>query len=366
MNAIIGMANIASMKLDGLNEGAKEELKDHLNQINTSSQHLLGLLNDILDLSKIEAGKIDISMETFNLNELASEVEAIIRPRAEEKSLDFTVDIEDFGNNMYISDVLRLRQVLLNLLGNAAKFTPWGKSISFAILCVEEEETRAKFTFLVADTGIGMTNEERAMLFKPFEQGSAHIGRVYGGTGLGLSISHNIVKLLGGEGIVCKSAKDSGSIFTFDLWLKKSEEKYAPLDEETITFPPDMKVLLVDDNLINRVVVFEQLKTTGITIDEADDGDVAVEMFKNSAVNEYSLILMDVQMPKMDGYQASTAIRELDRADAKTVGIIALTANAFKEDVEKAIESGMNSHLAKPLEFSKLIKTVYKYAKKKK
>jgi PAS domain S-box-containing protein len=365
MNAIIGMANVSAMKLENFDENAKEELRQHLNQINASSQHLLGLLNDILDLSKIEAGKIDITMEAFSLNELANEVEAIIRPRAEEKGVDFTADIEDFGNAMYISDPLRLRQVFLNLLGNAAKFTPRGKSISFAILCVHEEEKRTLFTFLVADTGIGMTDEERALLFKPFEQGSAQIGRVYGGTGLGLSISHNIVKLLGGEGIVCKSAKDAGSIFTFDLWLEKSEEEYSPIDEEAISFPPDMKVLLVDDNMINRIVVMEQLKTTGIKIGEADDGDVAVEKFKNSAVHEYSLILMDVQMPRMDGYQACKAIRGLDRDDAKTVGIIALTANAFKEDVEKALASGMNSHLAKPLEFSKLIKTVHKYVKKR-
>ncbi|MDR2401275.1 MAG: PAS domain-containing protein [Deferribacteraceae bacterium] len=365
MNAIIGMANIAAMKLDNFNENSRIELREHINQINASSQHLLGLLNDILDLSKIEAGKIDISMEAFSLNELAGEVETIIRQRAEEKGVEFTVDVEDFGDNMFISDPLRLRQVLLNLLGNAAKFTPKGKSISFAILCVEEEEKRAKFTFLTADTGIGMTNEERAMLFKPFEQGSAQIGRIYGGTGLGLSISHNIVKLLGGEGIVCKSAKDAGSIFTFDLWFDKAEEKYIPIDEEAISFPPDMKVLLVDDNIINRIVVLEQLKTTGITIDQADDGDVAVEKFKNSAVNEYSLILMDVQMPRMDGYQACKAIRGLDREDAETVGIIALTANAFKEDVEKAVASGMNSHLAKPLELSRLLKAVHKFVKKR-
>ncbi|MDR2105062.1 MAG: PAS domain-containing protein, partial [Deferribacteraceae bacterium] len=185
MNAIIGMANIAAMKLENFDENSKQDIKEHISQINASSQHLLGLLNDILDLSKIEAGKIDISMEPFSLNELAEEVETIIRQRAEEKGVEFTVDVEDFGDSMFISDPLRLRQVLLNLLGNAAKFTPTGKSISFAILCVEDEENRAKFTFLTADTGIGMTNEERAMLFKPFEQGSAQIGRVYGGTGLG-------------------------------------------------------------------------------------------------------------------------------------------------------------------------------------
>jgi CheY-like chemotaxis protein len=215
--------------------------------------------------------------------------------------------------------------------------------------------------FFVTDSGIGMDEQEQSMLFKPFEQASREITSNYGGVGLGLAISNSIINMMGGE-IKCESVKGSGTIFSFEISLTKAESEDAECEYPlTANITSNIKILLVDDNAINRIVVREQLKAAGILIDEADDGDVAVQMFKDSAPNEYSAIFMDIQMPRMDGYTASKTIRELDREDAKIVVIIALTANAFKDDVDKAISNGMDAHLAKPLELEKLLKTVTKY-----
>jgi PAS domain S-box-containing protein len=362
MNAIIGMANIITIKLESHADLSKNEIKTHINQIQVSSHHLLGLLNDILDISKIEAGKIELSSEIFDLKEILNDVETIITPRCEAKRITFAINMDNIGHSFFRSDPTRLKQVLLNLLGNAVKFNQDGGSVDLTIMLMDDTKETSRIAFLITDSGIGMDEQEQSMLFKPFEQASQEITRKYGGVGLGLAISNSIVQLMGGE-IKCESTKGVGSTFSFEVLLKKAESEEAGCEYPLTAIAPNMKILLVDDNTINRIVVREQLKTAGILIDEADDGDVAVQMFKDSALNEYSAIFMDIQMPKMDGYTASKAIRELDREDAKTVIIIALTANAFKEDVDKAMNNGMNAHLAKPLEFEKLLKTVSKHLK---
>ena len=359
MNAIIGMTNITKRKL--MEELAPDdEILNHVRQIEVSSNHLLGLLNDILDISKIEAGKIDLSEESFDLNKMAANVASIIRPRCQEKNIEFEVRIEDLEKSQFICDALRLRQVLINLLGNAVKFTPECGKILFLVRQLERKNHKTLLLFSVSDTGIGISEQVLATLFTPFEQGGGHISKQYGGTGLGLSISKSIVRMLGGD-IEVTSFEGKGSEFCFDLWLTEDESEAAdavPTDD--LSMLRGKRVLLVDDVAINRIIVTEQLSTTGLIIDEAEDGVAAVEMFSASPVGHYDIIFMDVQMPRMDGYQASEAIRTLDRPDGPRVPIIAMTANAFKEDVEQAFAHGMNGHLAKPLENDKLMEALAK------
>ncbi len=359
MNAIIGMTNITKRKL-GEGKIKPEEVLPHIRQIEISSQHLLGLLNDILDLSKIEAGKIELSKEAFDLSKLVGTVGDIIRPRCQEKNIQFDINLGQTTRGQFFSDALRLRQVLINLLGNAVKFTPECGRVILNIDQLDERDNRALLYFSVTDTGIGISRQAQEGLFMPFEQGSAQISRRYGGTGLGLSISRSIVRLLGGD-ISLESDEGKGSTFYFTIWLDEAENGESEVDsaDRATTFA-GKRALLVDDVDINRIIVIEQLSATQLAIEEAEDGQVALDKFAASPVGYYDIIFMDVQMPVMDGYQAALSIRALDRPDAKTVPIIAMTANAFKEDVEKALSCGMNAHLAKPLEHEKLLDILFR------
>jgi PAS domain S-box-containing protein len=353
MNAIIGMTNIVKKSLSG--EKISKDVLVNIAQIEASSQHLLGLLNDILDISKIEAGKIELSDETVDMNKLARTVESIIRPRCKEKNIDFDVRFQ-MDSPTVACDALRLRQVLLNLLGNAVKFTPECGRIEFFIIQKDRRDGNVCLAFSVKDTGIGISAEALPMLFRPFEQANNQISRRYGGTGLGLVISKSIVQLFGGD-IVVQSAEGEGSSFNFELWFPEAaEEKIEEVNIDDATGRlTGKRALLVDDVPINRMIAVNLLEFTGIQIDEANDGVMALQMFKDSPEYTYNIIYMDVQMPNMNGYEASRAIRELDRPDAKTVPIVALTANAFKEDIDRAIAAGMNAHLAKPMEIDKVL-----------
>ncbi len=363
MNAIIGMTNITKRKLEG-SLADKSEVINHVQQIEISSQHLLALLNDVLDISKIEAGKIELVEESFNLRKLVDSIALIIRPRCLEKNIKFDIEVLNLEAEQFISDPLRLRQVLINLLGNAVKFTPEKGNIGLVITVTARSNGKSLVHFLIKDSGIGMSEAVQSNLFKPFEQGSHHITRHYGGTGLGLSISRNIVNMLGSD-ITVKSTEGQGSEFAFTVWLTEDSVK---LDEivhsDDVSVLKGKRALLVDDVAINRIIVTEQLAATGVemTVDEAEDGKEAVEMFAKSPIGYYDIIFMDVQMPHMDGHEATRRIRAMDRSDAKSVAIIAMTANAFKEDVERAIESGMNAHLAKPLEHEKLMSILLRSA----
>ncbi len=355
MNAIIGMANISRRKLESAPPPV-DDIKAHVRQIEVSSQHLLGLLNDILDISKIEAGKIELAEEVFDLPKLVDNVASIIRPRCTEKNIVFDVAVEGMEVNFCRSDPLRLRQVLINLLGNAVKFTPECGRVEFRVTQTQSSETDVRVCFAVHDTGIGIPEKNLSLLFQPFEQGGGNITRHYGGTGLGLSISRSIVNLLGGD-IAVNTKESVGSSFSFTISLPKAEAATSAVPSACPTDAlKGKKALLVDDVDINRIIVIEQLSSTGMIIDEAEDGHVAVEMFKDSSDGYYDIIFMDVQMPHMNGYQAASAIRSAPgRADSLTVPIVAMTANAFKEDVDKALACGMNAHLAKPLEQDKLM-----------
>jgi PAS domain S-box-containing protein len=362
MNAIIGMTNIVKRKL-GEGRGA-DEIQPHVRQIEASSMHLLGLLNDILDISKIEAGKIELSEEAVDLRRLAVTVGGIIKPRCDEKDITFATFFDSIPQTAFISDSLRLRQVLINLLGNAVKFTPEHGTVEFRMECLERRDGMALILFASRDTGIGIQEDVMPRLFQDFEQGGG-ISRQYGGTGLGLAISKRIVRLLGGD-ISVDSKEGEGSEFSFKIWMRESDELLP--DDETTTDSSGkltgMKALLVDDVPINRVIAMDILESAGMLADEAEDGFMALKMFENSPENTYDIIFMDVQMPGMNGYDAALAIRALKRADAATVPIVAITANAFKEDIDKALTHGMNAHVAKPLEVEKLMEVSLRFLRK--
>jgi signal transduction histidine kinase/CheY-like chemotaxis protein len=359
MNAIIGITEIVKKKL----ADAPEDICSGLRQIEASSQHLLGLINDILDISKIEAGKIELNDEAVLVEKLARTVEAIIRPRCEEKNISFETRFDLTLETCCMADPLRLRQVLINLLGNAVKFTPRGGAILYTIAEKEKREGETLIYFSIKDSGIGISKEGLETLFKPFEQASKDIAKHYGGTGLGLAISRNIVKLFGGD-ISVESEPGKGSEFSFSIWLPNAK-LLASLNtsRDATDLFTGKRALLVDDVAINRIIVVNLLEYTGLAIDEAGDGKEAFAMFQDSPENYYDIIYMDVQMPVMDGYEATRAIRGLDREDAKTVPIVALTANAFKEDIDKALACGMNAHLAKPIEIDKCLEISFKLMK---
>jgi PAS domain S-box-containing protein len=365
MNAIIGMTGIVKKKFA---EGGQDpvELLANIGQIEASSQHLLGLLNDILDISKIEAGKIELGDEALDLPKLVNTVSIIIKPRCDEKNISFMVSSDLGEHTAFKGDSLRLRQVLINLLGNAVKFTPETGRVEFEVRFIERRKgplnsDEGLLQFIVRDTGIGIAEEALRNLFRPFEQANNQISKQYGGTGLGLAISQSIVQLFGGE-IKAKSKIGEGSEFSFEILLPESRDEITQelAVNDAAGKLKGRKALMVDDVDINRLIAINMLEYTGIAIDEAGDGGEALTIFRESPENSYDIIYMDVQMPTMNGYDASKAIRALDRKDAKTVPIVALTANAFKEDIDKALLSGMNAHLAKPMDLDKMLEVTFR------
>jgi CheY-like chemotaxis protein len=323
---------------------------------------LLGILNDVLDMSKIESGKFVLAYEAFALRAAMKEVAHIIAQRCAEKQIEFVTNFADVPDYSVIGDKLRLKQVLINLLGNAVKFTPDGGSIHFLIHIHEDHEKRLRTGFRVTDNGIGMSREQMKNLFTPFEQADSSIAPRFGGTGLGLAISQNLVKQMGGE-ITVESVINEGSVFEFVLDMKKAapaQDEQIAADSGTADFS-GRRILLVEDIHINRVILMELLADTRLEADEAEDGLQAVNRFSLSENGYYDLIFMDVQMPNMDGYEATRQIRALPRDDAKTVPIIAMTANAYREDIDRALDAGMNGHLAKPIDIGEVIQALTRW-----
>lgn len=494
MNAIIGMTTIAGAYIDD-----KQRVADCLEKIGYSSKHLMSLINDILDMSKIDEGKMHIAHETFNLETVAESIISIIYPQAVSKGLSFTVPLVDLTDTLLVGDSLRLNQILLNLLSNALKFTPEGGSIRLEIRQLQRTDSRVRLSFVVSDTGMGMSKEFMAHVFTPFEQENITAARSLGGTGLGMAITKNLVTLMGGT-ISVKSEVGSGSTFTVELdfelpegekkvhllrqpaleslkvlvsdddrdncihaslllenlgirsdWVMTGTEcisrvreahqtgtdydvclidwKMPDIDgievtrrirelvgpnttiiiitaydwtaiEESardaganaflakpifastlyntllsvtginrsvlIPTPGDKQVrpnlaghhvLLAEDNILNREIAMELLKMTNITVDCAENGREALDKFLSNG-ERYDLILMDVQMPAMDGYQATMEIRRSNHPRALSIPIIAMTADAFREDVIRASAAGMNGHLAKPIDPSLLFQTL--------
>ena len=357
LNAIVGMTEVAKRS-----HHSREKIENSLDEIRIASSHLLGLLNDILDMSKIESGKFTLFFEDFSLRTAMDEVARMVSPRCEEKKIHFSSNLATLPDYDVHGDKLRLKQVLINLIGNAIKFTPAEGSIHF-LLDVKtmdmEDLDRILVAFTVADTGIGMSEEQAGKLFTAFEQGDSSISGRFGGTGLGLAISQNLVRMMGGL-ITIRSAPGKGSTFSFSLDMRVTRCETASGEEyRGAAAVPDLsgkRILLVEDVEINRLILIELLSETRVTIDSASDGEEAVESFAASREGHYDLIFMDVQMPRMDGYEATRRIRALDRQDARTVPIIAMTANVFSDDIERGREAGMNAHLAKPIDIDAIMR----------
>jgi len=380
MNAIIGMVTIGRSVSD-------VERKDYcLSKIGDASNHLLGIINDILDMSKIEANKFSLSPVEFIFEKMLQRVVNVINFRIDEKAQKLSVNIDKDIPKRLIGDDQRLAQVLTNLLGNAIKFTPEKGSITINARFVKEEDDVCTIQIGVSDTGIGISPEQQARLFQSFEQAESNTTRKYGGTGLGLAISKNIVEMMGGE-IWINSEVGKGSTFTFTVKMKRAAE----ITDESVNTNKQQaekigantgvfagrRLLLVEDVEINREIVQSLLEPTQLQIDCAENGAEAVRIFTENP-DKYDIIFMDVQMPEMDGYDATRRIRAFEKqrnsntesaketpkqlsGQPKGVPIIAMTANVFHEDIQKCAESGMDSHLGKPIDINEVMSKLHAY-----
>lgn len=365
MNAIIGMVQIGSRRDD------VKELKKCLHQIDIASRHLSGLINDVLDISKIEEGKLELKNESFDLTDLAENAIGKVKQSSLDKKQMLITDYYNVESFQFSGDSTRLSQVLINLLSNAVKFTPAEGRISLDIEELSRDDNKAFIKFTVSDNGIGINDQFLKRIFKPFEQADGSASRQYGGTGLGLAISQRIVELMGGK-IEVESRESEGSSFSFSIWLdpgKSSGEasgvKKEAAPEETAFDFSGRRMLVVDDIDINREIICSLLCSTNIACDFAENGREAFDKFAAALPGYYDIILMDVQMPVMDGYETARAIRTCGRDDAKTIAIVAMTANVFREDVQHILDSGMNGHIAKPVELKNLINALRSAFKQK-
>ncbi len=359
MNAIIGMTYIAQT-----HTGNAEKITEDLNKISQSSQYLLGLINDILDMSRIESGKLTLEHTGFNLNDMTENITTLIRPQAQAKDIAFDTDIS-LCCPYVTGDSLHLNQVLINLLGNAIKFTPAGGSVRLTI----QQENDGKILFSVRDTGIGVSPENQSRIFESFEQAEGSTTRKYGGTGLGLAISRRLVQMMGGS-LSLDSEPGKGSDFYFTVTLpidmiEAQSIKQAPQEVRTISSAEGLRILLVEDNDLNIEIAQTILEMEGAAVDIAHNGKEAVDVFLASEPDLYDLILMDIQMPVMDGLEATRIIRRSNHPRAATIPIIAMSANAFDEDMKKSVESGMNGHLSKPIDIDKFFQTISGFVAKK-
>jgi signal transduction histidine kinase/ActR/RegA family two-component response regulator len=354
MNAIIGMTAIAK------NADSEEKIMDCLKKIENNSNHLLGIINDILDYSKIESGKLVLNEELFSLSQNMDFIDSMFKSRTEEKNIDFSITLKNIQHDGIIGDSLRLNQVIINLLSNAVKFTDKGGRIRLATEELVYVDGLGVYRFTVRDTGIGIDPEQAKNLFTPFTQANSKISGHYGGTGLGLAISKNIVETMGGE-IELNSVPGEGSVFAFTI--RTRAETIIPKKKNTSQRQdrPDFsgkRFLIVDDIDINREICLEILAETGADLETAENGKKALDAFCNSPEFYYDMILMDMQMPVMDGCAATEKIRSSGRHDSRTVKIVAMTANVMQDDVQKIFASGMNEHIAKPIDINKAFRTM--------
>jgi len=363
LNAVIGMALIAQKNAE------TQKTLSALKEIETASVHLLGLLNNVLDMSKIESGKFELIQESFLLKTAMDEVVNLITLRCTEKNIRVESNLENIKNYRVMGDKLRLNQILINLLGNAVKFTVKDSIVIFSLNVLEENEKTVKIQFIISDNGIGMSEEQMSRLFQSFSQADPGIFNQYGGTGLGLSISQNLAEMMGGH-ITAKSKPGEGSTFEFTLCFPLVEEKQEKNIGEIMPDLTGKHILIVEDVQINRFILTELLSETNVKIDEALDGEAAVAIFINKPQNYYDLIFMDIQMPIMDGYEATRQIRAIEaeiikneklngnKEPYKQTRIVAMTANAYKEDIERALASGMDGHLSKPIDINAVMRTL--------
>ena len=344
LNGVIGFTELAMKEKD---PAVKQ---DYLEKIKTSGDLLLALVNDTLDISRIESGKMTLQLEETDSREIGEHVISALHPAAELKQIKLIADFESFPKKSIWVDKLKVQKIILNLVSNAIKYTPMGGTVWVNIQDLNPPVRGCNRRILVKDTGIGMSREFLPRIFEPFAQEHRKESQNVTGTGLGMSIVKRIVDLMGGR-ITVNSQLHHGTTFVVDLPVSKVSEGRRvkrEQDEEQISLI-GKKVLVCEDNYLNREIARNLLKSKGILVDCAEDGQLGLEAFKRSAPGEYAAILMDIRMPQMNGYEATQAIRRLDRPDAATIPILAMTADAFEEDIRQAREIGMNGYLTKPV-----------------
>lgn len=365
INGVIGMAELAAQNLEN-----PEKIGQCLQKITKAAFHLNLLVNDILDMSHIESNKLEIAHKPMNIYSLADGCLSIIEGQLVHRDLKILTDFDEFKYPFLLGDELHLRQALVNILGNAVKFTPDGGIITFRIKELGTGYKTVTYRIQIEDTGIGMKPEFLEHIWETFAQEDGGARSEYKGTGLGASIAKSLVEMMGGT-ISVKSKLNEGSVFTVDMpfaiddrtaAIRKNEFKEESEEGDTLV---GSRILLVEDNETNRISAKELLEAEGASVTYAENGKAAVRLFTESKYNYYDAILMDIMMPVMSGIDATKLIRALDRSDAKIIPIIALTANAFEEDVRASIEAGMNAHLTKPLEITRVIKTLIRCMRQK-
>ena len=349
LNAIIGLDNIA-LRDPNIPESTRNELE----KIGSSARHLLSLINDILDMSRIESGRMELKAEEFSFREMAEQINTIINGQCEDKGLTYVSRLTGDTDGYFIGDDLRLRQIIINILGNAVKFTDPPGTVTFAAEQRDGENDCRILRFTMKDTGVGMDEAFISKLFEPFSQENATTTNRYGGSGLGMAITKNMVDLMGGS-IQVESKKGCGTAFTVTVPLRIAHHVRAAETQPGPDIPiTGLHVLIAEDMELNAEVLSDLLEMEGVTSEWAENGQRAVDLFSRSEANHFGAILMDMRMPVMDGLNATKEIRKLDRPDAASVPIIALTANAFEEDVKQCLQAGMNAHLSKPVDIDQL------------
>jgi CheY-like chemotaxis protein len=351
MNAILGMTNLV------LDTNLNDTQKEYVSIVKTSANNLLQIINDVLDFSKIEAGKMELENIDFNLEETISTVHKTLHTLAQLKNLEFTTSIDPDIASWIVGDPGRLRQVLINLTNNAIKFTHKGLvHISVEHICTVDKNVT--LNFVVKDSGVGISTDKQNNIFDSFSQEDASTSRKYGGTGLGLTISSRIIQLMNSE-IKLKSKVGSGSEFSFMLTFAKGKNNIETIDQDN--FLPiknnykTSKILVVEDNLVNQKLIVQMLEKAEYIVDVADTGYVAIDKVKQAS---FGIILMDIQMPGIDGYETTKKIREIQNSSGQHTPIIALTAHALANDREKCLAAGMDEYLSKPIDRQKLYSTI--------
>ena len=348
INAIIGMIQIASLSLQDC-----EKAKGYLTKINITSNNLLNLINNILDVSNVDSDKLILTKEPFYFSEVLTLFSSMMNAQAELSNQDFVFIMDKIEDDYLLGDSLRLNQIFGNCLSNSFKFTPPGGKIKLEVSEIEKHANNALFRFIISDTGKGMSEEYIEHMFNPFEQEDNTISRNYGGTGLGMSIAKNLLSLMGGN-ISVTSKVNVGTIITIDIKFdiyKDTQEQTVEKEREadfTLSHSAEKRVLVVEDNLINSEITCSLLKLIKVEVESAMDGYEAIKLFENSKTGYYDVILMDLHMPELNGYETTKAIRKSVHPDAKNIYIIMMSADSIEQNISN-MEYGINDYITKPI-----------------
>ena len=363
LNGIKGMVSLAMQHLD-----EPSRVKDDLARADELSSYLLTLINDVLDMSRLNSGRTELEAIPFDMRVIAAEMEYMFASQAKDKGLNYTVSCEECPDHFVIGDRMRLSQVIVNFISNALKFTPEGGDVGVTFRQMRANDNTASYVIRVHDTGKGMDPRFVSRIFKPFEQEDGSIARRYGGTGLGMPIANGLIELMGGQIVVDTELGKGSDFMAYISFEKAKSEQVECLERQKGTLElwkgsfnsnieydfNGRRFLLAEDNEINAMITTEMLEIQGVEVDVANDGPVVVDMFEKAAPDTYDAILMDIQMPTYNGWEAARRIRALDLPGAAIVPIIALSANDNAEDIRASREAGMNGHVGKPIDFNEL------------